>query len=303
MNDGSTDQTGAILRRLARDDPRIRVFEQPHCGVAVARNEAIRRCSGELIAPLDADDLWHPQKIERQLRRLQSIPHADLVYSPYYEIDEYDNILRPIHSPGFEGDTLAALVMFNFVGNASNPLIRRECLEATGGYDSTLRSASAEGCEDYKLYLEIACRSNFAFIPDYLVGYRIHKGSMSWNYRQMIKSHQIVLQECRKRWPDLPEEIFRWSEARVKAGWGFRAAATGHWLDGLRLIASAMCRYPPVMERIANTLQRWTLERNPPARFFGQIAAEMPERQQRFEPDYPTELLSSAKRRICAQTG
>jgi glycosyltransferase involved in cell wall biosynthesis len=71
VDDGSTADTAAAVVEIAAHDPRVRLERQPRCGVAVARNRAIQCASGEFIAPVDADDLWHPTKLERQLERFQ----------------------------------------------------------------------------------------------------------------------------------------------------------------------------------------------------------------------------------------
>src|SRR5262249_3226700 len=81
VDDGSTDRTGAIVSALTASDPRVHLIHQTNSGVAAARNRAIAAARGEFIAPLDADDLWHSTKIERQVRRLQECgPETGLVY-------------------------------------------------------------------------------------------------------------------------------------------------------------------------------------------------------------------------------
>src|ERR1039457_5281915 len=68
VDDGSTDDTASQLAALAG---RITYLRQPNQGVSVARNNGVRRASGDWIALLDSDDLWHPQKTEIQLRALR----------------------------------------------------------------------------------------------------------------------------------------------------------------------------------------------------------------------------------------
>jgi glycosyltransferase involved in cell wall biosynthesis len=67
VDDGSIDDTAAIVERISREDPRIILLQQPNQGVATARNVSIDHARGEFIAPLDADDIWHPSKIEKQI--------------------------------------------------------------------------------------------------------------------------------------------------------------------------------------------------------------------------------------------
>src|SRR5712671_4891186 len=70
VDDGSRDGTRAVVESFAIRDSRVHVIAQPNRGVADARNRAIAAARGEFIAPLDADDLWDPTKIERQVGRM-----------------------------------------------------------------------------------------------------------------------------------------------------------------------------------------------------------------------------------------
>src|SRR5947209_4924853 len=72
VDDGSRDLTAAIVKNAARRDRRVKLLRQQNLGVAMARNLAIARSSGEYIAPLDADDIWYPSKIEKQVRSLET---------------------------------------------------------------------------------------------------------------------------------------------------------------------------------------------------------------------------------------
>ena len=62
VDDGSTDDTAEMVMRIAKDDPRIHLIQQPNAGVGAARNAGIRLARGKFVAPLDADDLWQPEK-------------------------------------------------------------------------------------------------------------------------------------------------------------------------------------------------------------------------------------------------
>ncbi|WP_243373871.1 glycosyltransferase [Geotalea sp. SG265] len=81
VNDGSTDGTLSIVERLAEKDNRIRVISQPNSGKpSIARNRGIRHASGEFVSFLDADDLFYPRKLEKQLRVFRHYPHLNLVF-------------------------------------------------------------------------------------------------------------------------------------------------------------------------------------------------------------------------------
>jgi glycosyltransferase involved in cell wall biosynthesis len=72
VDDGSKDSTPDIAAALAATDARFRLVRQENAGVAKARNAALAIARGRWVAPLDADDLWHPEKLARQLRRFDS---------------------------------------------------------------------------------------------------------------------------------------------------------------------------------------------------------------------------------------
>src|SRR5215218_7122776 len=70
VDDGSHDDTSTIVAAVGKLDPRIHLLRQPNKGVASARNLGISKATGGFIAPIDADDLWHPTKLEKQMRMM-----------------------------------------------------------------------------------------------------------------------------------------------------------------------------------------------------------------------------------------
>ena len=128
-DDGSTDGTGAIVAGFGE---RVRYVKQSNKGPATARNLGLSLATGDFVAFLDSDDLWHPEKLERQLGRFHARPeldycvtHAQNFWIPELEIEaeKYQNhrISRPM--PGYVTQTLMA---------------RRALFEAIGLFDSAL---------------------------------------------------------------------------------------------------------------------------------------------------------------------
>lgn len=215
IDDGSKDDTAAVAARFAAADSRFRLVRRDNGGVAAARNSGLELARAALIAPLDADDLWHPEKLERQLRCLDAAePRTVLVYSWSVDINEASQVIaRRLDLDQFEGEVYAALVLMNFIGNASVPLIRREALLTIGGWDSTLRARGAQGCEDWQIYLRLAELGPFALARGFLVGYRQSGTSMSRRVDEMNRSYDLVLAEALERHAELPRSLFRWSRA------------------------------------------------------------------------------------------
>jgi glycosyltransferase involved in cell wall biosynthesis len=246
MDDGSIDETAAIVERVGREDPRIILLRQPNQGVATARNVSIARARGEFIAPIDADDIWHPHKIEKQVAVIkEGGERIGLVYCNSRYIDEDDIIVSqdgPHAIP--RGDVFARLVLSNFVGNASSPLVRRRCLLEVGAYDASLRGRLAQGCEDLKVYLAIAERWEFDLVPEHLVGYRTTKGGMHQNHGSMARSWEIVMAEARNRHAELPPWLFRWGRGNYYRWLGLDCLVHRQVRYGLYYLAIALTQDP-----------------------------------------------------------
>ncbi|MBF2064698.1 MAG: glycosyltransferase family 2 protein [Calothrix sp. C42_A2020_038] len=218
VDDGSKDTTAEIVESFIQRDNRITLLQQQNAGVAAARNLAISKSTGEFIAPIDADDIWHPQKIEKQVQCfLESNDNVGLVYNWSVLIDEQDEIFG-IYDPKHyftyltvEGNAYPALLYTNIVGNGSVPLIRRVCFEKVGNYNCELRQQNAQGCEDWDIYLRIAEFYEYRVVPQFLVGYRQVQDSMSRASKSMAKSFDLVMTDAWRRRPEFPQQIYNWS--------------------------------------------------------------------------------------------
>ncbi len=79
VNDGSSDESGAILQACAAEDPRVRPIQLPRVGLIEALNRGLAICRGEFVARMDADDLAHPRRLELQAERLRAQPGLSVV--------------------------------------------------------------------------------------------------------------------------------------------------------------------------------------------------------------------------------
>lgn len=219
VDDGSSDGTADIADEFALRDPRIRVIRQANAGVGAARNTAIREARGKFVAPLDADDLWHPEKLQKQVNCMDRYgERVGLVYCDFWYVDENGTTL-PQH--GSEPVTVMGkcrkrLIYSNFIGNASVPLFRTEALRSCGLYLTREEQNGAQGCEDWDLHLRVSEQWEFAPAPEKLVGYRQLVTCMSAGGSGMTRSFSVVLERARERNPDLPAVLFHWSEAQFQ---------------------------------------------------------------------------------------
>ncbi|MCW3797367.1 glycosyltransferase family 2 protein [Sphingomonas sp. BN140010] len=203
VDDGSFDATAQHVLAQAAEDSRIRLVTQPNNGVAAARNRGIAESCADYVAPIDADDLWHPEKIARQLAAMDGHDEVGLVATAYCVIDEHDRVVaeiggRPPRRTGFKD-----LCRRNFIGNGSSALMRRSMVQQVGGYDRTLRARGGQGCEDLKLYLQLAEGSKISFLTDPLTAYRRGPANMSGDTAQMLRSFDMVADEFCGRRPEL----------------------------------------------------------------------------------------------------
>jgi glycosyltransferase involved in cell wall biosynthesis len=240
VDDGSQDRTGAIAEAHAAVDSRVRVVRQANAGVAAARNNGWRLGAADLIAFVDADDLWSADKIERQLAALRERPDAELVYSWYVVIDGHSRITLRWPGEVHEGNVFRKLLLSNFVGNGSSAIVTRRALETVGGFEPGLRAAGAGGCEDILFYSRVAEHYPFALAAGYHIGYRYIEGNMSSDLCRMLRSWMLVQAELAVRHPDKTQEMAEGLDRFER--WLVRRAvqlSEFEWLPGLFAMISS----------------------------------------------------------------
>jgi glycosyltransferase involved in cell wall biosynthesis len=197
VDDGSTDETLRILEGIK--DDRIVILSQPRCGPSAARNYALARSRGEFVAPIDADDIWLPRKLELQLRAIERRADVAVVYG---WTDFVDERLRPSHPDTratFEDNVHEPLLRQNFIACGSNTLMRRSAVEEVGCFDETLHAA-----EDWELHTRLAAHYAFAVVPEVVVLYRLSPLSISSHFLLMERD---FLAACRKIFDAAPANL------------------------------------------------------------------------------------------------
>jgi glycosyltransferase involved in cell wall biosynthesis len=241
VDDGSQDHTPEIVRSFAQKDDRVKLFQQKNAGVAAARNLAIEKSRGEYIAPVDADDIWYPENLEKRVQCLsQSEASVGVVYAWSLDIDETSQPMGGFHAATFEGNVYIYLVYRNFLGNASASLIRRVCFDTVGGYNPELRERGAQGCEDRDLYLRIAEHYQFRVVPEFLIGYRKLVSSMSSDYTSMARSHLFVQSEVRQKHPEIPSDIYWFSNSNFFVYLAKQSSLSGDYRSALFWLYKAL---------------------------------------------------------------
>jgi len=200
VDDGSIDRTREIAERHATADARVRVLvNKDTIGVARSRNMGIDQSNGEFIAPLDCDDIWHPDKLELQVSTHKDYARDNpgkpvVVYCWCMRMSTDGTKIPTFYRPTYSGDIFRVLAS-NFMPTASIPLMPRSLVVEVGGYSGRLFDEGIQGCEDRDLYLSLAKYANFVCAGKILVGYRIMPNSMSSNQKTMFESVTRVLRD------------------------------------------------------------------------------------------------------------
>jgi glycosyltransferase involved in cell wall biosynthesis len=159
VDDGSTDGTAGALAAL----PGVRILAQPRRGVAAARNAGVRIARGEWLAFLDSDDLWCPGKLAAQVKFHGERPAVPVSQTEEIWIRNGVRVNPCTYHRKPVGDIFVPSLDRCLV-SPSAVVLRRELLESVGGFDENLQV-----CEDYDLWLRLACRVPFGLVPEPLV--------------------------------------------------------------------------------------------------------------------------------------
>jgi GT2 family glycosyltransferase len=213
VDDGSTDDTAAVVRTFTELDSRFRYERQENAGLAAARNAGLRLSRGELIQFLDADDLLAPQKLQIHAGFLRAHPETAIVYSEvafFRTGAPYDwrpslggrlsrSIMARVHGAD---DARQKLQHYNIMPVPA-ALVRRAVFDEAGTFDS-----GAPAYEDYGFWIRCAsagCRFDFCNTGAPVAGIRAHDVSMSRDSRRMLDglvsiANAFIASPQRRQW-------------------------------------------------------------------------------------------------------
>jgi GT2 family glycosyltransferase len=191
VEDGSTDGTAEVVEEFACRDKRIKLLRQANGGQAHARNSGLNQARGSLIAFLDADDLWVPEKLELQIAVIER-EEVDLVFSCgwMFRDGEISRTQRsfPTICGSFAGDEFMRSMLVSNRIPIPSVLVRRDVVNGIGGFNEDLRFKSSE---DYELWLRLVKHgATFYGMSEPLFYYRQHNKSAT---SQTVKWHQAMI--------------------------------------------------------------------------------------------------------------
>jgi glycosyltransferase involved in cell wall biosynthesis len=182
VDDGSTDKTWELIQSYGN---KIRGFQKENGGVASALNLGITEMRGKYFAWLSHDDLWVPEKLEKQVAFLKKNPQFKACYTDFFVADETGKILKEVETPWYpRPQSIKALFGRMYIGGCTM-MIDRSCFDTVGLFNKQLRTT-----QDGEMWLRILSQFDIGRVPEKLVKERHHtqQGSLD------IQPHQVEAQ-------------------------------------------------------------------------------------------------------------
>jgi glycosyltransferase involved in cell wall biosynthesis len=195
IDDGSTDGTADILQKY---ESRIVLLRQENQGLCGALNSGLNGATGDFVSFLGHDDYIMAEKIEKQVRFLESHPEYGMVYTDGIGIDKSGATIRETYNRGTfrQGRVFPELFVEMFVSGPTM-MIPRPVIEKVGHYDTAI------AFEDYQMALRISYYYPIGYIEDKLYAYRQHGSNMSSRTYTMSKNNLLTIAAIAKEFPDI----------------------------------------------------------------------------------------------------
>jgi glycosyltransferase involved in cell wall biosynthesis len=193
VDDGSTDNTQEVIENIGSS--LVKYVYRENGGAGAARNTGVKKASGDWIAFQDSDDVWRPDKLEKQVEHIKKHPEHGLVYTSYeMHLEDGTGIVIPGKQDGMalEGSIFIPLLIRNTVG-APTVTVQKKLFESVGGFDESLKSL-----EDWDFVLKFSRKYEIGFVDDITVdAYRVDQ-SVSANVADAYEYRCRALCENRR---------------------------------------------------------------------------------------------------------
>ena len=216
IDDGSRDGTAERLARYA-DDPRVRVVHADARGQAAAKNHGLELARGEIVGFCDADDVWLPHKLSRQVPVFERAGRPALVYGEIERMDEHGRPLPALNDRRHRGHVAGELLRFNFIPFVTC-LARRDVLLELGGFDTSMTMSI-----DYDLWLRVAAVHRVDYVDDVVARLRIWPGQMSTRTGEQLENAFRMTRRFVERHPHVV------TSRQVRRAWCHTYTTRGLW--------------------------------------------------------------------------
>lgn len=193
IDDGSTDDSWQLLQRYAAIDPRIQISRQENRGIPKTRNELLAKAQGEFMAIVDGDDITLPERLARQVEFLQQHPEVVCVGGAFDRIDEKGRLIDHYDPPQTDAEIQALLLSGTSILLHPCAMVRRSAMLQVGGYNETM-----VGSADLDLWLRLGEIGQLVNLPDTLLKYRLHWGSIT--YQRQNRQTLDAQNACARAW-------------------------------------------------------------------------------------------------------
>jgi glycosyltransferase involved in cell wall biosynthesis len=210
VDDGSTDGSKKLLAPLIKERG-IRLLEQENAGVSAARNRGVEMAKGALIAFLDSDDIFQPQKLEKQSALLDKNPQLGFVHSNFSKFDDSGQELGLRDMSRFRGNVYPWILQeWSYLMALPTLLMPKKIFDELGGFDENIHWG-----EDIDLYFRVAKKYEIDMLPEVLCKVRVHPGSASASKIGSAESFHRVLDKAVAAAPALPKSFVRKAYAKL----------------------------------------------------------------------------------------
>jgi len=246
VDDGSTDATAEVARKLAENDSRVRIVSQPNAGLPSALNRGFAQAQGEFLTWTSDDNRYHPTAIEAMVKTMERHPECGLVYTDFLLVDENGRVKNIVknRSPSDLGG-------MNVVGACF--LYRRSIAEKAGSYNVRLPLV-----EDWDYWLRLALLAPIHHLKEVHYDFLDHANSLTRNRQLEVLETEFKLRMLTSH-PEARKSLYRKAVAR--------RLATLHWAAGNKMKAI----FFSVAERI---LSRGLVEKEKNSDFFRDTAGD-----------------------------
>ncbi|MEA5616606.1 glycosyltransferase family A protein [Cronbergia sp. UHCC 0137] len=210
INDGSTDNTIEVVRQYQKTNQNIYLINQINQGVSTARNLGIKKSQSKIIAFLDADDQWLPDKLQQHLQHLQSNPRLAVSFAQVEILNQNGEPTGQVSSSRLTNLKPEYLLSENPTTTTSNWVVRKEVFTQVGGF-----SADMSYSEDLEWLLRVICTGvwEIAGINQVLTRYRTSSAGLSSNLYRMEAGWNQLVEKAKVYAPQLVKKHFALAQA------------------------------------------------------------------------------------------